>query len=139
MSTGNNHLSEKVRHLMTTKKTIRDIDARGKRVFVRVDFNVPLSKDGVITDDTRIRAAVPTIQYLLDHHAAVILASHLGRPKGTVVEELRLTPAARRLSELLGKPVAMAPDSVGPDVDRMAASLQSGQVLLLENLRFHPE
>src|SRR5438067_9405866 len=121
------------------KKTIRDIDAKGKRVLVRVDFNVPLDAEQHITDDTRIRAAVPTIEYLLDHGAAVILMSHLGRPKGKAVETMRLTPAAQRLSELLHKPVQMAPDCIGPEVEALARNLQPGQVLLLENLRFHDE
>ncbi|HEX6551195.1 MAG TPA: phosphoglycerate kinase [Ktedonobacteraceae bacterium] len=121
------------------KKTIRDIDVAGKRVLVRVDFNVPLDAEQHITDDTRIRAAVPTIEYLLDHGAAVILMSHLGRPKGKAVETMRLTPAAQRLSELLHKPVQMAPDCIGPEVEALARNLQPGQVLLLENLRFHDE
>jgi len=121
------------------KKTIRDIDVTGRHVLVRVDFNVPLDEQQHITDDTRIKAALPTIRYLLDHGAAVILMSHLGRPKGQVVETLRLAPAARRLGELLGQPVQMAPDCVGPQVERMARVLQAGQVLLLENLRFHKE
>lgn len=121
------------------KQTIRDIDVAGKRVLMRVDFNVPLNAEGHITDDTRIRAALPTIRYLLDHGAAVILCSHLGRPKGKVVEAMRLTPAALHLSELLGRPVQMAPDCVGPEVERMAQALQAGQVLMLENLRFHKE
>lgn len=120
------------------KESLRDVDVSGKRVFVRVDFNVPM-QDGRITDDTRVRAALPTIQYLLDHDAAVILASHLGRPKGKPVDSMRLAPVARHLSELLGRPVQMAPDSVGADVDRMARGLQPGEVLLLENLRFHVE
>jgi phosphoglycerate kinase len=121
------------------KKTIRDVDVAGKRVLVRVDFNVPLDAEQSITDDTRIRAAIPTIRYLLDAGASVILMSHLGRPKGQVVDAMRLTPVAHRLSELLGKPVQMAPDSVGPEVTAMAQALQPGQVLLLENLRFHKE
>lgn len=122
------------------KRTIRDIDVDGKRVFVRVDFNVPLDKTtGRITDDSRIRAALPTLRYLLDHGAALILASHLGRPKGSPVPSMSLKPAAERLSELLGMPVQLAPDSVGPEVEALAAGLKSGQVLLLENLRFHPE
>lgn len=120
------------------KQSLRDVDVNEKRVFVRVDFNVPM-QDGRITDDTRIRAALPTIHYLLDHNAAVILASHLGRPKGKVVDTMRLTPVAHHLSQLLGRPVQMAPDSVGDEVTRMARDLQPGQVLLLENLRFHPE
>ena len=120
------------------KQTLRDVDARGKRVFVRVDFNVPL-EGGTITDDTRIRAAVPTIRALMDQSARVILMSHLGRPDGKVVEALRLAPVAQRLGELLGTPVATAPDCVGPEAERAVAALQPGGVLLLENLRFHPE
>jgi len=123
---------------MARKKTLQDVDLDGKRVFVRVDFNVPLD-NGRITDDTRIRETLPTIRYLLDHGAAVILASHLGRPKGKPVDSMRLAPVAERLSQLLSRPVAMAPDCVGPEVERMAQGLQPGQVLLLENLRFHPE
>ena len=121
------------------KKTIRDIDVAGKQVLVRVDFNVPLDAAQHITDDTRIKAALPTIQYLLDHGAAVILMSHLGRPKGQVVETMRLTAVATRLSELLGRSVVMATESVGPKVEAQAHNLQPGQVLLLENLRFHKE
>jgi len=121
------------------KKTIRDILVAGKRVLVRVDFNVPLDEELHITDDTRITAAIPTIQYLLDQGAAVILMSHLGRPKGQVVDSMRLTPVAKRLSELLGRSVQMAADCVGPEVEALAKALQPGQVLLLENLRFHKE
>src|SRR5215469_7339220 len=121
------------------KKTIRDIDLAGKRVLVRVDFNVPLDSQQHITDDTRIRAALPTIRYILDRGAAVILMSHLGRPDGKVVDTLRLAPVAQRLSELLGRPVEMAAESVGPAVEARARALQPGQVLLLENLRFHKE
>lgn len=121
------------------KQTIRDVDVTGKRVLVRVDFNVPLDAQQRITDDTRIRAALPTIQYLLQHGAAVILMSHLGRPKGQVVETLSLTPVAERLSELLNQPVEMASGAVGSQVEALAQALKPGQVLLLENLRFHKE
>src|SRR6476660_1708261 len=117
-------------------KTIRDLALDGQRVFIRVDFNVPL-ENGKITDDTRIRASLPTIRYALEKGAAVILASHLGRPKGKPNPEMSLKPAAVRLAELLGKPVAMAPDCVGPAVVAMLP--KPGEVLLLENLRFHPE
>ncbi len=121
------------------KKTIRDIDVAGKRVLVRVDFNVPLNAERQITDDTRIKAALPTLTYLLDHGAALILMSHLGRPDGQVVDKLRLTPIAQRLSELLGRPIQAASDSIGSEVEAQASALQPGQVLLLENLRFHKE
>lgn len=121
------------------KKTIRDIDLAGKRVLVRVDFNVPLDSQQRITDDTRIRAALPTIRYLLDQGASVILMSHLGRPDGKVVDTLSLAPIARHLSELLGRPVEMAKDCVGPEIETQTKSLQPGQVLLLENLRFHKD
>ena len=121
------------------KATVRDIDVRGKRVLVRVDLNAPQDATGAITDDTRLRASLPTIQYLLDQGASVILMSHLGRPKGKVDPKYSLKPIAARLSELLGKPVPLAPDCVGPEVEAMAHALQPGEVLLLENLRFHPE
>ena len=145
------------------KKTVKDIDIKGKKVLLRCDFNVPMAKDGsgVITDDKRIRAALPTIQYLLDQGAAVIACSHMGKPAATFdsyvkkqtekgkdpaslteekwkksLAELSLKPVAARLSELLGRPVLMAEDVVGPDAQAKAAALQPGQVLLLENTRF---
>ncbi|MCZ8513930.1 phosphoglycerate kinase [Paenibacillus filicis] len=118
------------------KKSVRDVEVSGKRVFVRVDFNVPL-ENGKITDDTRIRETLPTIKYLTERGAKVILASHLGRPKGGVVEEMRLTPAAERLSELLGKPVAKANEAIGDAVKAQVAALNDGDVLLLENVRFY--
>ncbi|WP_426450614.1 phosphoglycerate kinase [Paenibacillus sp. S-38] len=118
------------------KKSVRDVEVGGKRVFVRVDFNVPL-ENGKITDDTRIRETVPTIKYLTERGAKVILASHMGRPNGAVVEELRLTPVAARLSELLGQPVAKADESVGAAVQAQVAELKDGDVLLLENVRFY--
>jgi phosphoglycerate kinase len=117
---------------------VRDVDVTGKRVFVRVDFNVPIH-GGEITDDTRIRAAIPTLRYLLDHGASVVLASHLGRPKGAVRDELRLAPVAERLGEILGLPVRVAPESVGPETEMLASALQPGELLMLENVRFHPE
>ena len=120
------------------KLSIRDLDLNGKRVFMRVDFNVPLAPGGQeITSDKRIKAALPTIQYALDHGAGLVLASHLGRPKGKVNPEMSLKPVAVRLSELLGKPVAFAPDCVGPAVEAMLPA--PGETLLLENLRYHPE
>jgi phosphoglycerate kinase len=119
------------------KKSIRDVaDLAGKRVFVRVDFNVPL-ENGVITDDTRIRETLPTVKYLIEKGAKVILASHMGRPKGEFVDSMRLTPAATRLSELLGKPVAKADEAVGEAVKAQIAELKNGDVLVLENVRFY--
>jgi phosphoglycerate kinase len=121
------------------KLSIKDLDLAGKRVFVRVDFNVPI-KEGRITDDTRIRASLPTIAYALDHGATVILASHLGRPKGKVNPELTLRPVAARLSELLGRPVEFADDCIGPSARAaVGRAEQGGRIALLENLRFHPE
>ena len=119
------------------KKSVKDVVVKGKRVFCRVDFNVPM-KDGQVTDDTRIRAALPTIQYLMEQGAIVILASHLGRPKGQAVEELRLTPVAKRLSELLGKDVKKTDEAHGESVKAEIATLSEGDVLLLENVRFYP-
>ncbi|SEG79656.1 phosphoglycerate kinase [Paenibacillus sp. UNC499MF] len=119
------------------KKSVRDVEVNGKRVFVRVDFNVPL-ENGQITDDTRIRETLPTIKFLIDKGAKVILASHLGRPKGQVNEDLRLTPVAARLSELLGKPVVKADEAVGEAVQAKVNELKDGEVLLLENVRFYP-
>jgi phosphoglycerate kinase len=121
------------------KLSIRDLDLHGKRTFIRVDFNVPLKK-GVIEDDTRIRASLPTIQYVIDKGATVILASHLGRPKGKVAPEYSLRPVAERLGQLLGRPVVFAEDCVGPKVAQaVAEAKKSDAVVLLENLRFHPE
>lgn len=120
------------------KKTVRDIDVRSKKVLVRVDFNVPVDIDtGKISDDSRIRAALPTIHYLLEHDARVILMSHRGRPKGEVVDELRLAPVAGRLSEMLGKEVRVTADCIGPDVEEAVEDLRDGEVMMLENLRFH--
>jgi len=121
------------------KKTIRNKRWSGKRALVRCDFNVPLDDKLNITDDIRIREAVPTIKYLMDHGAKVVLCSHLGRPKGKVVEEMRLTPVAARLSELLGKPVKKLDDCIGPDVEAAVAAMQPGDVVLLENLRFYAQ
>lgn len=121
------------------KKTLADIDVAGKRVLVRVDFNVPLAKDGSISDDTRIRACLPTIRYIIGKQAKVVLCSHLGRPDGKVVDKLRLAPLAKRLSDLLGMPVEPLTDCIGPDVESMVARMKSGEVVLLENLRFYPQ
>jgi phosphoglycerate kinase len=122
------------------KMTVRDIEVTGKRVLVRVDFNVPVDiKTGEITDDSRIRASLPTINYLIERQASVILMSHFGRPKGKVVNEMRLAPAARRLSQILGRQVNTTADCIGPEVEKSVKALKPGDVLLLENLRFHAE
>lgn len=122
------------------KQTVRDVDVTGKKVLVRVDFNVNLDeKTREITDDSRIRAALPTINYLIDNKAKIILCSHLGRPDGKVVENLRLRVVAERLSELIGKPVISTSDCIGPEAEIEADGLDNGELLLLENLRFHPE
>ncbi|MFQ5934126.1 MAG: phosphoglycerate kinase, partial [Dehalococcoidia bacterium] len=122
------------------KKTIRHIETRDKRVLVRVDFNVPLDpQTGAIIDDNRIRATLPTLTYLLDRDARLVLCSHLGRPKGRVVDELRMAPVGRCLAQILGRNVATASDCVGAPVEKMVKGLAPGDILLLENLRFHSE
>jgi len=121
------------------KRTIADLPVQGKRVLVRVDYNVPLNEEGAITDDTRIKETLPTIQYLLENGASLVLCAHLGRPKGIPNSQYSLKPVAKRLEELLRKNVQMAPDCVGPEVEKMAQALPKGGILLLENLRFHPE
>ena len=121
------------------KSSVRDVEVEGKRVLLRVDFNVPLDKTGEITDDSRIQATLPTIKYLIDHGARVILISHLGRPEGKVVNQLRLIAVAQRLSQILTQTVTTTPDCVGPDAEKAAEELNNGDVLLLENVRFHPE
>src|SRR3989304_5465906 len=118
------------------KKTVRDIDLKGQRVLMRVDFNVPM-QEGKVTDDKRIRASLPTIKYVLEQGASLILMSHLGRPKGGPDPEFSLKPASEVLAGHLGKPVQMALDCVGPEVEKMARALKPGQVLMLENTRFH--
>ena len=118
-------------------KHVKDLELQGKKVFVRTDYNVPLDSEGQLTDDFRIRSSLPTIEFLLAQGAAVIVASHLGRPKGAVIPEMSLAPVAKRLGELIQAKVIFAPDFVGPEVNALADALQPGQVLLLENLRFH--
>ena len=120
-------------------KTVRDVDVQDKRVLMRADYNVPLNEDGTIADDFRIVASLPTINYLTERGAKVVLIAHLGRPKGQVNKKYSLAPVAQRLSELLNKPVAFVPDCIGEAVSNAADNMQSGQVILLENLRFHPE
>ena len=121
------------------KKTLCDLELDGKKVLVRVDYNVPMDAEGKITDDTRITASLDTLRYLLAHGAAVILMAHLGRPKGEVNKKYSLEPVAAHLSELLNMPVAFAHDCIGEEAEKMAAALKPGEVLMLENLRFHKE
>jgi phosphoglycerate kinase len=122
------------------KKTVEDIEVKGKRVLLRADFNVPLNiNTGEISDDSRIRASLPTIKYLVDHKAKIILCSHLGRPGGKVVENLRMAPIAQRLSQLMGLPISTASDCIGRKVESKVRTLKEGDILVLENLRFHPE
>ena len=122
------------------KMTVRDIEVGGKRVLVRADFNVPLDEEtGAIADDSRIQATLPTIKYLIEHGAKIILCSHLGRPKGKIAQKLRMAVVAQRLSQFLGQPVAVTNDCIGPDVEKAVEKLRDGDVLLLENVRFHPE
>lgn len=123
---------------MFNKLTIADVDFEGKKVFCRVDFNVPLDENAAITDDTRIVASLPTIRHILEHGGRLILASHLGRPKAKPEAKYSLAPVAPYLAKLLGKPVTMAPDCIGPEVEKLVAGLKDGEVLLLENVRFHP-
>src|SRR5258708_8323821 len=120
------------------KLTAKDLDMRGKRVFMRVDFNVPL-KDGVVTDDTRIRETIPTLKLAIEKGGRLVLASHLGRPKSGPEPKYSVQPAAKKLEELLGRPVAFALDCVGPGVESQSKALVDGEVLVLENVRFHPE
>lgn len=120
-------------------KTIKDIDISKKRILIRVDFNVPLNKDHTVADDSRIRAVLPTFEYILKNNAKMIIASHLGRPKGKKVAEFSLSPAAAHLEKILGKPVKMAPDCIGDEVNEIIADMTDKEIVLLENLRFHPE
>ncbi len=124
---------------MINKKTIEDIDVKGRKVIARVDFNVPLDKDGKITNDNRIVGALPTIKYLIEHEAKLILVSHLGRPKNGFEEKFSMRPAATRLSQLLNKPVIMAKDVIGEDAKEKSVTLKEGEILMLENVRFHKE
>ncbi|MCI8933260.1 MAG: phosphoglycerate kinase [Clostridiaceae bacterium] len=121
------------------KKTVRDIDVRGKKVLIRCDFNTPIDENGHLTDERRIQGALPTLRYLITSGAAVIVVSHLGRPKGQVNPKYTLTPVAKRLAELLKLPVSLAQDVIGPDADRLCAEIQPGQIVMLENVRFHKE
>jgi phosphoglycerate kinase len=123
-----------------SKKTVEDMEVKGKQVLVRVDFNVPLTANtGAISDDSRIRASLSTIKYLVDHKAKIVVCSHLGRPEGKVVENLRMMPIAQRLSQLMGLPVSTASDCIGQEVESKVETLEDGDILMLENLRFHPE
>src|SRR5436190_12380870 len=129
-----------MRSIAMPKLSVSQIDVRNKRVLLRCDFNVPLDKkSGQITDDIRIRESLPTIEHLMKGGGKIVIAAHLGRPDGKVAPEASLKPVAARLSELLGKPVPLAPDCVGPDVKKMVDALKPGDVLLLENVRFHKE
>jgi phosphoglycerate kinase len=120
-------------------KNIRDLDIKGKKLLIRVDFNVPLDEQGNITDDIRIRGVLPTINHALDENARVIIISHMGRPKGQRVEKFSMAPAAKRLSRLISKEVKLAPDCIGPEIKKMVEAMRPGEVIMLENLRFHPE
>jgi len=120
-------------------RSIKNTAISGKKLLIRVDFNVPMDEDQNIVDDTRIRAVLPTLKYALDHNAVLIIASHMGRPRGKVVPELSLAPVARRLSRRLDKQVIMATDCIGPDVEKIVSKMNAGDILLLENLRFYPE
>jgi phosphoglycerate kinase len=124
-------------NVMHEKMTVKDLDLKGKKVFCRVDFNVPLDDRGRITDDTRIAASLPTLRYIIEQGGRLILASHLGRPKAAPNPKYSLAPVAPHLSKLLGKPVTMAPDCIGPEVEQLASGLRNGDILLLENVRFH--
>ena len=124
---------------MLNKKSIRDIDVNGKKVFIRVDYNVPMDENQNITNDKRIVATLPTLNYLLENNASIIIACHLGRPKGERVPEFSVAPVAKKLGEIMGKEVKFAPDCVGPEAEKMATELQPGEILVLENLRYHKE
>jgi len=125
--------------LKFNRKTVKDIDVAGKRIILRVDYNVPTAKDGTISDDSRIRASLPTIQFLLGQKARIILCSHFGRPNGKVVESMRLNFVAVRLSEILGRPVTALKECIGPEVEKAVFAMNEGDIIMLENLRFHPE
>src|SRR5512133_3753784 len=122
---------------MFSKKTVKDVDVKGKRVLVRVDFNVPIA-DGSVTDDTRIRAALPTIRYLIDHGARVVLMSHLGRPTGEPDPQFSLKPVRRALQRMIGRNVAFSPEIVGPEAEEAVSRMIDGEILMLENVRFDP-